>query len=136
MEGEGQSGDVVYLDVEDVIGLYAIALGCGETDAADQLRDEGALDGALARARWHAGLGGADLATQAAVLAHGIAEAQSFIDGNKRAALVAMLTFVEMNGYTVVATQAERAGWMLGFAHGLTVENLAIRLREILERSA
>jgi hypothetical protein len=32
------------------------------------------------------------LALQAAVLAHGIAESQAFIDANKRLALVAMLT--------------------------------------------
>jgi hypothetical protein len=35
---------------------------------------------------------------QAAVLAHGIAEGQSFLDGNKRVALIAMLTFLEVNG--------------------------------------
>lgn len=38
---------------------------------------------------------------QAAVLAHGIAEGQSFLDGNKRLALVAMLTFLEVNGFSV-----------------------------------
>ena len=39
----------------------------------------------------------ADLARQAAVFAHSIAEGQLFIDGNERTALVAMLTFLEIN---------------------------------------
>ncbi len=38
----------------------------------------------------------ADLALQAAVLAHGIAEAQPFLDGNKRRALVALVTCLEI----------------------------------------
>jgi death-on-curing protein len=46
----------------------------------------------------------ADLALQGAVLAHGIAETQPFINGNKRTALVAMLTPLELNGFTVEAS--------------------------------
>jgi prophage maintenance system killer protein len=38
------------------------------------------------------------------VLAHGIAESQTFIDGNQRLALVAMLTFLEVNGQRVEAS--------------------------------
>lgn len=34
-------------------------------------------------------------------MAHGIAVSQSFIDGNKRLALVAMLTFLELGDYRV-----------------------------------
>jgi death-on-curing protein len=56
-----------------------------------------ALAGAIARPGTYAHYENADLALQA-VLAHGIAEGQHFIDGNKRTALVAMLTFLEING--------------------------------------
>jgi prophage maintenance system killer protein len=48
---------------------------------------------------------------QAAVLAYGIAEGQQFIDGNKRTALVAMLTFLEINGMEVDASDPELADW-------------------------
>lgn len=51
----------------------------------------------------------ADLALQAAVLAHGIAEGQHFLDGNKRMALVAMLTFLEINGFRLKASDRELA---------------------------
>lgn len=67
------------------------------------------LEGALARPATHAHYQDADLALQAAVLAHGIAKTQPFIDGNKRAALVAMLTFLEINGARLQATDRELA---------------------------
>jgi prophage maintenance system killer protein len=44
------------------------------------------LESALGRPRAHAHYDGVDLALQAAVLAHGLAEGQFFIDGNKRSA--------------------------------------------------
>ena len=38
---------------------------------------------------------------QAAILAHGIAQNQSFLDGNKRTAVIAMSTFLALNGWDV-----------------------------------
>jgi death-on-curing protein len=66
---------------------------------------------------------------QAAVLAHGIAEGQSFLDGNKRLALVAMLTFLEVNGYHVDASDPELAEWIISLSAGTTAEQLAERIR-------
>lgn len=66
---------------------------------------------------------------QAAVLAHGIAEGQFFIDGNKRLALVAMLTFLEVNGYRVEASDPELAEWILELAAGTGPDELASRIR-------
>jgi death-on-curing protein len=43
------------------------------------------------------------------LLAHGIAEGQHFLDGNKRTALVAMLTFLEINGFRLKASDRELA---------------------------
>jgi death-on-curing protein len=87
----------------------------------------------VSRARW----GGratthyqeADLALQAAALAHGIAESQAFIDGNKRLALVSMLTFLEVNGYQVTATDPELADWIIGLSAGTSPEQLGDLIR-------
>ncbi|MFI4977272.1 MAG: type II toxin-antitoxin system death-on-curing family toxin [Solirubrobacterales bacterium] len=72
---------------------------------------------------------GADLAHQAAALAHGIAEGQQFIDGNKRTALVATLTFLEVNGLRVKASDRELADWILGFSAGATPGQVAQLVR-------
>jgi death on curing protein len=65
-------------------------------------------------------------------LAHGIAEGQPFIDGNKRTALVAMLTFLEINGLRVAASDPELADWIISFSAGATPEDVAERLRSAL----
>lgn len=78
----------------------------------------------------HAHYQGADLALQAAVLAHGIAEGQLFIDGNKRTAPIAMLTFLEINEVQVVATDPELADWILSL--GATPQQLAQRIRHAI----
>ena len=135
MGGEGRDEDEVrYLTAEDVIGLHAEILGCTDRQAADQLRNPEGLEGAVARPLWHAAYGGADLAMQAAVLAHGIAEGQLFIDANKRTALAALRTFLRLNGWEVVANQEERADWILSLSRGSTPEELAERLRTVLVR--
>ena len=84
---------------------------------------------ALARPAAYAHYEKADLAHQATALAHGIAEGQQFIDGNKRAALVAMLTFLEVNGLGVSASDRELADWILRFSAGATPEEVAALVR-------
>jgi death-on-curing protein len=69
---------------------------------------------------------------QAAALAHGISETQPFIEGNKRAALAAMLTFMRVNGYEVTASQGELAGWIIRLSEGLAPRDLAERIRSEL----
>jgi death-on-curing protein len=72
---------------------------------------------------------GADLAMQAAVLAHGICEAQPFVEGNKRTALAAMLTFILVNGYELSTSQEELAGWIIRLSEGIEPADLASRIR-------
>lgn len=96
--------ELVYLSLEDVLSLHGLIIGTSSARAADQLRNRGGLESALARPAAYAHYEDADLAHQAAALAHAIAEGQQFIDGNKRTALVAMLTFLEVNGWRVEAT--------------------------------
>ena len=121
--------ELVYLTLEDALELYA-AIVAGTTDqAAVALRSQSSLEGALARPATYAHYRDADPALQAAVLAHGIAESQPFIDGNKRLALVAMLTFLEANGYRVDARDPELADWIIQLSSDLPPEQLAERIR-------
>lgn len=124
---EGQPGEFepVYLTLMDVLELYALIIDATATEAADQLRNRAGLESALARPETYAHYQDADLALQAAVLAHGIAEGQQFIDGNKRTALIAMLAFLEINGWRVEASDPELAEWILSFSAGTTPETVA-----------
>src|SRR6185437_7335098 len=104
-------------------------------EAGNQLRSRSGLERAVARLRTHAAYGAADVASQAAVLAHGIAESQVFVDGNKRTALIALLTFLEINGWMLNANDVALASWILDLSDGLTAEVLAQRLRGVLAPS-
>jgi hypothetical protein len=72
--------DALYLDVDDVVRLHARIFAIDVAAARDRLRDAGILESALARPINHATYEGADMAMQAAILAHGIAQSQSFLD--------------------------------------------------------
>ena len=66
-----------YLTVDDILGLYAALFGGTVEQAADQLRGRDGLESALARPQQYAHYQAADLALQAAVLAHGIPRGRS-----------------------------------------------------------
>ncbi len=123
---------LLYLESEDVVGLYAEIFELSMEEAQDRLRNEDGLRGALNRPKTFAHYEAADIALQAAVLAHGIAEGQHFLEGNKRTALVALRTFLAINGYDVDASQRERANWILSLSKGATAEQLAARIRKAL----
>ncbi|HEX3512048.1 MAG TPA: type II toxin-antitoxin system death-on-curing family toxin [Solirubrobacteraceae bacterium] len=122
----------VYLTLADVLELYALIVGGTPAEAADQLRNRPGLESAITRPETYAHYEDADLALQASVLAHGIAETQCFIDGNKRAALVAMLVFLEINGWRVEASDPELADWILRFSAGQSPEHVAMLIRSAM----
>jgi death on curing protein len=124
---------VFFLSLRHVLQAYAGAMGCSVAEATDQLRDRGGLESALARPRHYAAYQDEpDLALLAAVLAHGIAAGQKFIEGNKRTALVALDLFLRLNGYTISTSQKERAAWMIGLSAGQTIDDLASAIRASL----
>ncbi len=134
---EGQAGEIapVYLTLADVLELYGLIIGAGAAEAADQLRNRAGLESAIARAETYAHYQNADLPLQAAVLAHGIAESQCFIDGNKRAALIAMLAFLEINGWRVDAPDPVLADWILSFSAGASPEDVASQVKSTMRRA-
>lgn len=129
MDQESPEGEPIYLELADALELYAAIIDGTVEQAGDHLRNRSGLESALARPRSYAHYEGADLALQAAALAHGIAESQTFIDGNKRLALVALLTFLEINGCSIDATDVELAGWIIGLSCGTTPKQLAQSIR-------
>ena len=97
-----------WLSLADVLALHAeVMQRMGARPAP--LREEGLLESAILRPQMAAYYDEADLVRQAALLATGIAQAQAFIDGNKRTALAAMETFLRVNGHRCRADSLDLA---------------------------
>ena len=82
------------------------------------LRDANALESAVARAEQLAHYGEPDAADLAAAYGFGIARNHPFSDGNKRTAFVAVELFLALNGYELVASDADCVITMLSVAAG------------------
>ena len=89
-----------------------------EHGGAGGLRDEGLLESALARPLNLVAYGDPDAAALAAAYATGLAQNHPFVDGNKRAAFLAAGMFLALNGWRLVATQADATLTMLAVASG------------------
>ncbi len=89
-----------------------------EHGGASGLRDAGLLDSALARPLNLALYAEPDVAGLAASYGVGLAKNHAFVDGNKRAAFLAVGLFLAMNGHRLVATQADATLTVLALAAG------------------
>ncbi|PJI97717.1 death-on-curing protein [Acidovorax sp. 69] len=95
------------------------------------MRDEGLLDSALARPLNLCAYGDPDFAALAASYGVGVAKNHPFVDGNKRAALLATGLFLYVNRYKLTASQAETTLTMLSVAAGdLSEDDFAAWLRQ------
>ncbi|HYH81761.1 MAG TPA: type II toxin-antitoxin system death-on-curing family toxin [Longimicrobium sp.] len=88
------------------------------------IRDEGAIESALARARnqWVYADEPPEVATLAAAYGFGLARGHGYSDGNKRIGFVAMAVFLDLNGWDLDAPEPEVVRIMLGVAAGEVAE--------------
>lgn len=80
------------------------------------IRDMGLLESALMRPENLAVYGKPDYAELAASYGYGLAKNHPFIDGNKRAAFLAVGLFLYINGYRLTATQSDATKAVLSLA--------------------
>lgn len=106
-----------------------------ETGGANELRDQGLLESALAGA--YATFDGKELypskQEKAARLGYTLISNHAFVDGNKRIGMYVMLTFLEVNGIRIACTNQHVVDAGLGVARGdMRYEQLLewIRLHE------
>ena len=85
-----------FLTWEDVQYLHGRSLA--EHGGSAGIRDRGLIESAIAQPQQDYFFGGADRFAIAAAYAFHIAQAQAFLDGNKRTAIAAALTFLNLNG--------------------------------------
>lgn len=107
---------ILFLRKQEVIDLHAHSID--EFGGLHGLRDEGALESALAAAENREYYENADLATCAATYAYHLAQAHAFADGNKRAGAVVAEVFLEVNGARLRATNDEVVKLFLEIASG------------------
>ncbi len=94
-----------YVTVQDVLLLHNLAID--NFGGSHGLRDFGLLESAVMRPQ--ATYDGEELYPtiflKGAALIHSLLLNHQFVDGNKRTAMFAVMTFMELNGYKVVAGQ-------------------------------
>lgn len=95
-----------FVSIQAAVALQRESLA--EHGGLDGVRDQGLLESALARCVQRARCEPESSVHQlAAALAFSLARKPPFNDGNRRAALVASFLLMELNGWEMVATQAD-----------------------------
>lgn len=104
-----------YLTLADVIAIHELVMRSMGL-LPNPLRADGTLESAVMRPQMAAWYEGADIVRQAALLGIGISQAQAFLDGNKRTAYMAMVTFLRLNGFAYTGDRLELAQQFEAFA--------------------
>jgi len=93
-----------FLTLDEVMQIHTFSLA--EYGGTEGVRDPGLVESALASAKNTFFYGAGDIFDVAASYAFHLAEAQAFLDGNKRTAVSAALIFLARNGaYVTPPTQ-------------------------------
>ncbi len=107
-----------FLDIDDVLEIHAFQIA--EHGGSDGLRDRGLLESAIAQpmAQFGGQFLNQDLFEMAAALLVSLAINHPFVDGNKRTALLAALTFLDLNGCPISRPYQSLVDITLGVAAG------------------
>jgi death-on-curing protein len=90
------------------------------------MRDAALLESALDRPRNKWAYESAELPELAAAYGYGIAKNHPFVDGNKRTSLLAIYTFLGINGVDFIVPEADAAAMIFALAAGeVSEESLA-----------
>ena len=124
----------VWIDPAVILAVHEEQLA--EHGGAAGVRDTGMRESALARPRNLALYGQPDVCALAASYAFGLARNHPFVDGNKRSAFVACELFLALNGWRLIASDADCVMTMLALAAGeLDEAGFADWLKDRAERS-
>ena len=113
--------EIVWIDLPEVLAIHARQLD--EHGGASGLRDLDLLESALARPRQRHTYGDPDVFDRAAAYTAAIINNHPFVDGNKRTGFVVGILFLELNGPTFTASEADATQAVLDLAAGETSED-------------
>jgi death-on-curing protein len=114
-----------WIDIVDIRAIHGALIA--RHGGLDGVRDQGAIESALARPRNLAAYGEPDAADLAAAYAFGIARNHGFLDGNKRVAWVAARVFLADNDFRLMFDQADGYRMMISVAEG-TVDEASVAM--------
>ena len=106
----------LWLDSSDVCSIHGEILA--ESGGAAGILNEGALESTLNKPKnlyYYSG-GSATLYELAAAYGYGFTKNHCFVDGNKRVALIAVYTFLGINGIELNASEADSVKCFLNLA--------------------
>lgn len=113
--------EVKWLLPEVVVAVHQVLIA--DHGGLTGVRDIALLESALSRAHQLLSYGGEyGIPELAAAYCYGIARNHPFVDGNKRTALTAAGMFIEINGFTLVASEADAVLIIEGLAAGRVEE--------------
>jgi death on curing protein len=125
--------EYIWLTPDMVVDIHARQLS--EFGGPAGLRDQGMLESALARPQNQFAYGEADIVKLAAAYAFAIAKNHPFVDGNKRAAFLAMATFLRLNGVWFEPAPMDAAAAILALAAGnISEDGLSRWIRDNLPK--
>ena len=114
----------VWVELDIVLAIHDEQLA--EHGGQPGVRDPGLLESALGRPRNQFAYGEPSITRLAASYGFGISRNHPFLDGNKRTSLVVAELFLELNGYELIASDAQCVTTFLQLAAGeLTEDQLA-----------
>ena len=121
---------IKFIEIETVFDLHDE--GIRRFGGSPGIRDRGLIESALGAAQNAFYVGGADLFEIAATYAYHLAQAQAFLDGNKRVAVAIALVFLAGNGYPRISDPTRLYDAMIGIAERqLDKPGLAAVFREL-----
>jgi len=109
--------------IERAVILAVHDMQLAEHGGSSGVRDANLLESALARPVNLDAYGAPDAPALAAAYGYGISRNHAFIDGNKRTGFVATELFLRLNGYQLVADDADCVLTMLAVASGDLAED-------------
>jgi death on curing protein len=110
-----------WIEIRDVIAIHDRLLAVH--GGAAGLRDPALLESALARPRQHVAYSKpTDVIAMATLYTAGVIRNHPFLDGNKRAGFVIGVLFLELNGFSFIASEEDATRAVMDLAAGVLDE--------------
>jgi death on curing protein len=118
-----------WLDIHDVCAIHGEIIA--ESGGAEGILNKGALESTLSKPKnlYHYA-DDVTLYKLAASYGYGLVKNHCFVDGNKRIALIAVYTFLSVNGIELTALEVDAANFFLNLAASLETQEDSMKKLE------